>query len=284
MKMLITASNGQLGTDAASFFSKKYDVVPYRDVELDITDADKVNAALSQYRPDVVLNCAAITNVDGCESNEELADKVNAYGAEVLAKACAAAGAKLMHISTDYVFDGAGKRPYRETDPTCPVSAYGRSKLKGEKNIEKFCDNYAILRTAWLYGPHGNNFVKTMLRLGEERGEVAVVTDQVGNPTSTFELVRMLDAVITAGGQGIFHATCEGVCSWNEFAREIFKTAGMDVKVSDTTSDRLARRASRPAYSVLCKDRLAEVCGCRPADWHAALREYFDYQAGRITF
>jgi dTDP-4-dehydrorhamnose reductase len=254
-------------------------------VELDITDADKVNAALSQHRPDVVLNCAAITNVDGCESNEELADKVNAYGAEVLAKACAAAGAKLMHISTDYVFRRRGEKALQGDRPDLPGERLRPLEAQGRKKISK---NSAITTP---YSARRGSTARTAIisskrcsGSGRSGGEVAVVTDQVGNPTSTFELVRMLDAVITAGGQGIFHATCEGVCSWNEFAREIFKTAGMDVKVSDTTSDRLARRASRPAYSVLCKDRLAEVCGCRPADWHAALREYFDYQAGRITF
>lgn len=284
MRILIIAANGQLGTDAASYLSKRYDVVPYKDVELDITDEAKVKATFEKDKPDVVLNCAAITNVDGCEDNEALADKVNAYGAGVLAKAACRVDAKLVHISTDYVFDGTKRTPYVETDPTCPKNAYGRSKLKGEQNILNYCPSSAILRTAWLYGPHGNNFVKTMLKLGAQHTEVSVVTDQVGNPTSTFELVRMIEAVIKSGKTGIFHTTCEGICSWNEFAREIFRLAGMNVTVKDVDSTQLVRKASRPAYSVLSKNKIAAECGYRPADWKDALREYFDYTSGKTDF
>lgn len=284
MRILIIAANGQLGTDAASYFSKRCDVAAYKDVDLDITDEAKIKAAFAKEKPDFVLNCAAITNVDGCEDNEALADKVNAYGAEILAKEAAHVGAELVHISTDYVFDGTKRTPYVETDPTCPQNAYGRSKLKGERNILRCCPRSAILRTAWLYGPHGNNFVKTMLKLGETHPEVSVVTDQVGNPTSTFELVRMIEAVINSGKTGIFHTTCEGVCSWNEFARKIFKMAGMDVKVKDVDSTQFVRKASRPAYSVLSKDKIAAECGYRPADWEDALSEYFAYTAGKIDF
>ena len=284
MRILITACNGQLGTDAVSYFSKKAEVIPYKDVELDITDAAKVGAAVTDAKPDVVLNCAAITNVDGCESNRELAYRVNGFGAEVVAKAAAAAGAKLIHISTDYVFAGNGTAPYKETDPTDPQNVYGGSKLEGEQKAAAACPQTAILRTAWLYGPHGNNFVKTMLKLGQAHNEVSVVTDQVGNPTSTFELVRMIDAVIRSGKTGIFHATCEGICSWNEFAREIFRLAGMSVTVKNVTSQQFVRKAHRPSYSVLSKEKLWKECDYRPAAWQEALQEYFGYTAGKIDF
>jgi dTDP-4-dehydrorhamnose reductase len=279
MKILITAANGQLGTDASAFFAKRGDeVVAYKDVELDITDREKVMKAVAAAKPDVVLNCAAITNVDGCEKNEALADRVNADGAEIVALAAQAAGARLVHISTDYVFDGSGTAPYRETDPTCPNNAYGRSKLKGEERVLGACPASYILRTAWLYGPHGNNFVKTMLRLAKDNGSVQVVTDQVGNPTSTFELIRIIDAVLRAGKPGVYHATCSGVCSWNEFAREIFRLAGVKTEVVDVTSEQFVRPAKRPAYSNLSKEKLERECGYRPADWQDALKEYFAYR------
>lgn len=276
MKILITACNGQLGVDLTDFYSKNCEVAAYKDVNLDITDVDKVMSAVKKEKPDVIINTAAITNVDGCEANKALADKVNRDGAGVMARAAASCGARLVHISTDYVFDGSSKKAYTENDKPCPQSVYGSSKLAGELEVQKYEKSY-ILRTAWLYGPHGNNFVKTMLRLGKEKGEVSVVTDQIGNPTSTFELIRIIDTVLKRGESGIYHATCSGVCSWNEFAREIFRTAGMDVAVNDVTSEQFVRPAKRPAYSNLSKEKLFKTCGYRATDWHDALKEYFEY-------
>jgi dTDP-4-dehydrorhamnose reductase len=284
MKIMIIASNGQLGVDATAYFSQNNDVVACKDVDLDITDEKKVLSVVEETKPDVIINTAAITNVDGCETGEELAFKVNAAGAGIVAKAAEKCGAVLVHISTDYVFDGESKIPYKESDNTCPTSVYGKSKLAGEKWVKENGSRFFILRTAWLYGPNGNNFVKTMLRLGEEKGEVNVVTDQFGNPTSTFELIRIIDKLIQTDKYGIYHATCEGVCSWNEFARAIFREAGMAVKVGDVTSEQFVRPAKRPAYSNLSKDKLFDITGCRPADWQVALKEYFDYQAGKIDF
>lgn len=276
MKILVTAANGQLGTDVTGYFGKKCEVVALKDYELDITDGKKVMEAVSKARPDIIINTAAITNVDGCETNPALADKVNRDGAGVMARAADSAGARLVHISTDYVFDGSSENPYSETDAPCPQSVYGSSKLAGEREVMKYPKSY-ILRTAWLYGPNGNNFVKTMLRLGKEKGEAGVVTDQKGNPTSTFELIRIMDAVLKKGNFGIYHATCAGVCSWNEFAREIFRLAGMNVKVNDLTTAQFPRPAKRPAYSNLSKDKLLKECGYSATDWHDALKEYFDY-------
>lgn len=277
MKILVTACNGQLGVDVVDFFSKTCEVAAYKDVELDITDEQKVRDTVAKEKPDVIINAAAITNVDGCETTaRELAYKVNRDGAGVMARAAESCGARLVHISTDYVFDGSAHRAYSEEDTPCPQSVYGASKLDGETEVLKYGKSY-ILRTAWLFGPHGNNFVKTMLRLGAEKGEAGVVVDQVGNPTSTFELIRIIDAVLKKGNFGIYHATCNGVCSWNEFAREIFKMAGMEVKVNDLTTDQFPRPAKRPAYSDLSKDKLLKNCGYRASDWHDALKEYFDY-------
>ena len=284
MRIFITACNGQLGTDAVSYFSKKADVIAYKDIDLDITDYEKVSAAVKEAKPDIVINTAAITNVDGCETNEELANKVNSYGAGVVARAAAEAGSVLVHISTDYVFDGTNTTPYFETDKTCPKNVYGRSKLEGELEVEKYCKRSYTCRTAWLYGPHGNNFVKTMMKVGAEKGEVSVVTDQVGNPTSTFELIRMIDAIIKSEKYGIYNTTCEGICSWNTFAREIFRRSGINVKINDVSSDKFIRPASRPAYSALSKNKLFLNTGYRPAGWQAALNEYFDYIVGKIDF
>jgi dTDP-4-dehydrorhamnose reductase len=284
VRILITACNGQLGTDAVSYFSKKADVIAYKDSDLDITDEAKVSATVNDAKPDVILNAAAITNVDGCESNEELAYKVNAKGAGVVARAAADVGAALVHISTDYVFDGTNCVPYLESDPTCPRNVYGCSKLEGELEVQKYCKMSTICRTAWLYGPHGNNFVKTMMKIGAEKGGVSVVTDQVGNPTSTFELIRMIDALIQSKKYGIYNTTCEGICSWNVFAREIFKYAGLDVKVSDMTSEQLVRAASRPAYSGLSKEKLFAATSYKPTKWQEALHEYFDYLNGKVDF
>lgn len=284
MKILIIACNGQLGVDATSYFSLKHEVIACKDIDLDITDEQKVMKVVEEARPDVIINTAAITNVDGCEAGEELAFKVNAAGAGIVASAAEKFGAVLVHVSTDYVFDGASRNPYSESDPTCPINVYGKSKLAGEIWVKEKCSRYFIVRTAWLYGPHGNNFVKTMLKIGQEKGEVSVVNDQFGNPTSTFELVRIIDQLIQTDQYGIYHATCEGVCSWNEFARAIFADANMDVKVNDVTSEQFVRPAKRPAYSNLSKEELFEKVRYRPAVWQTALQEYFDYTAGKIDF
>jgi len=284
MRILITACNGQLGTDAVTYFSKENEVVAYKDIELDITDELMVTAAVRDSKPDLIINTAAITNVDGCEANEELAHNVNAHGAGVVAKAAENTNAVLAHISTDYVFDGTKTTPYIETDETCPKNVYGRSKLEGENKVLENCSRSFIFRTAWLYGPHGNNFVKTMLKIGSVKGEVDVVTDQTGNPTSTFELLRIIDSAIKSKNYGIYHATCEGACSWNTFAREIFRVAKLNVKVNNITSEKMLRPAFRPAFSVLSKQKLFECFGYRPASWQQALQEYFEYLNGTVSF
>ena len=226
-----------------------------------------------QVRPYAIINCAAYTAVDACEKEEDLAFRINAIGARNLSIAASETGAKLMHVSTDYVFDGKGTRPYRETDPTGPQGAYGRTKLAGEEFVKEFSDRHFILRTAWLYGD-GKNFVRTMLRLSETNEKVRVVNDQVGSPTSAKELAAAIDQLIFTENYGIFHATCEGSCSWAQFAEEIFKMAGKKTVVEAITTEEFGAKAPRPAYSILENYMLKLTTDYRFADWHDALDVY----------
>jgi dTDP-4-dehydrorhamnose reductase len=279
MRIFITAANGQLGTDACACFSKRHEVVAKSSKELDITDRESVMEAVLNAKPDVVLNTAAMTDVDGCEDNAKRAFEVNAAGTENVAGAAKLAGAAIVHISTDYVFDGEKSSAYSEEDPPNPVNVYGASKLEGERRAAAVNPEHFILRTAWLYGAHGRNFVKTMLMLGKEKGEVRVVADQCGNPTSTLELLRMIEAVTAGGKFGVYHASCGGACSRSDLARAVFRRAGLEVKVFDVTSDQFSRKARRPANTDLSKEKLFICCGFRPAGWEAALEEFFSRNA-----
>lgn len=270
--LLVTGAGGMLGTAVtAAARDAGYAVTARARRELDITDADAVGAALAAAEPAAVINCAAWTDVDGAEAAEEAALAVNGTGAGVLARAAAAAGVHLVHVSTDYVFDGHGTRPYVESDPVAPRSAYGRTKLAGEEAVAAASPAHAIVRTAWLYGAGGPNFVETMLRLGGERDEVSVVTDQVGSPTWTGHLAPVLVEIADRRQGGIQHATGSGACSWNEFAVEIFDRAGVDCRVLPTTTDRFPRPAPRPAYSVLGTERADHI---DLPDWQAGLGAY----------
>lgn len=283
-KILLTGALGQLGRaiqrvyqDEVEFI--KTDVVEAEGVSvLDITDADAVEKIVSDNQIDVIINCAAFTNVDGCETQEELAFNINANGPKNLAVSAKNNNAKLIHVSTDYIFAGDGKKPYVETDEPAPVSAYGRTKLAGEQFVQSCCDKYFILRTAWLYG-EGHNFVKTMLKLSDNHDEVSVVMDQLGTPTSALELARMIHALESTELYGIYHATCEGDTNWAAFAETIFKKAGKNTKVNYVTSAQYKemnpKSANRPAYSILenaaLKRRLPSFS---MAMWEDALDEY----------
>jgi dTDP-4-dehydrorhamnose reductase len=230
--------------------------------ELDITDADAVAAALERARPEAVINCAAWTDVDGAESNEQAAKAVNVDGAGVLARACAAIGTPMLHISTDYVFDGTAPvdgaghpRPYMESDPTGPKSVYGKTKLEGEQQVLAASRRHTVLRTAWLYGVDGKNFVATMLRLAGERDSVQVVTDQVGSPTWSGHLAPALLGLLERGAGGLVHLTGSGHVSWHGFTQEIFRQAELDCRVEPTTSEQFVRPAPRPAWSALESER-----------------------------
>ncbi len=276
MKVLVTGAKGQLGQDVMKLLARdNHEAIGTDRDDLDITNESDVFAFITEVKPDVILHCAAYTNVDAAESDADTAYKINALGTEYLAKAAKAAGSKMLYISTDYVFDGNGTKPYEVDNPTNePLGVYGKTKLAGEEMLKKYLDQYFIVRTAWVFGVGGNNFVKTMIRLGEERGEVGVVHDQVGSPTYTVDLANLMLELMQTDKYGTYHATNAGVCSWYEFAVEIFKQVGMDVKVNPLTSDQFPRPAKRPAYSVLSKKKLEEA-GLTPLrDWKEALAAY----------
>ena len=239
-----------------------HDVVALSRAELDITDADHVRRVIAAAEPRAVINCAAWTDVDAAETAEAAATAVNADGAGNVARAAAETGARIVHVSTDYVFDGERQHagdgtgePWVESDAVNPIGAYGRSKLAGEEQVAAAADDHVIVRAAWLYGAGGRNFVDTMLALGAERDEVSVVTDQVGSPTWTVHLAEGLVELAERGDVGILHATGGGACSWYELAVEVFDRAGLRCRVLPTTSDRFPRPARRPAYSVLGTER-----------------------------
>ena len=274
-KIIVTGSNGQLGRAVNLFFRDNKDIsFVNTDVgELDITNIDKVMELAREVQPYAIINCAAHTGVDACETEYDKAFKINAIGPRNLSIAARETGAKLMHISTDYVFDGKGTRPYVETDATNPQGAYGSTKLAGENFVKDFADRYFILRTAWLYGD-GKNFAKTMLRLSETNKKVRVVGDQFGSPTSASELTKAIHALLFTENYGVFHATCEGSCSWAEFAREVFRLAGKTTQVEAITTEEFGAPAPRPAYSVLENRMFKLTTDFMFADWHDAIAEY----------
>lgn len=274
-RYLITGGRGMLGSDLAAVLADR-DVTTLGRAELDVSNAFAVREAVEGY--DFVINTAAYTNVDEAETHEAEAAMVNAVGASNLAVATAEAGALLVHVSTDYVFDGTATTPYEEEAPTKPASAYGRTKADGERRaLDANPDGTFIVRTAWLYGEHGGNFAKTMLALGSARPEVGVVTDQIGQPTWTMDLARQIVALMDSDAPaGIYHGTSSGQASWFEFAREIFALGGLDPNnVKPTDSSAFVRPAPRPSYSVLGHDAWLEAGLAPMRDWREALREAF---------
>lgn len=284
-KILVTGCNGQLGRAIQKEYKGEVefvltDVVDGEGyVSLDITSIDQVMDLVKKEKPDVIINCAAHTNVDKCEEQWDLAFRINAVGPRNLAIAAKAVDAKLVHVSTDYVFPGTSPEALKEIDPVGPKSAYGRTKLEGENFVKQFGDKYFILRTAWLYGD-GHNFVKTMLKLSETHDELSVVCDQIGSPTSAKELARMIHYLEPTDNYGIFHATCEGQTSWADFTEEIFRLAGKKVKVNHVTSAQYKEMnpasADRPAYSVLENYMIKQTSDFMMADWHDAIKEYME--------
>ena len=271
-KVLIVGAKGMLGWDVTnrmrshqtngpgSLGSLKVRAIDIG--ELDITDADAVQSFVKREEPDLIINCAAYTDVDGCESHRELAFAVNASGPGHLAQAANAVGAHLLHISTDFVFDGNRRQPYVETDAPNPLSVYGKSKLEGERQVADTAGDYLIVRTAWLYGEHGNNFVQQMLKLAHERAELRVVDDQWGSA-----IWKLLEV----GATGLFHAAGGGACSRYEFAREIVKQAGLETRISAARSAEFPRPARRPAWSVLDHGKLRAVTGYQLPHWRDSL-------------
>ena len=267
----MVGANGMLGRDLLALLGERGQGVDID--EIDISSPESVLKVIGDLKPEVVVNCAAYTDVDGCESNIETAMAVNGEGVAYLAMACRDLGALLVQVSTDYVFDGGKGTPYVEDDAPCPLSVYGESKLAGEMNAA-FYPEHLIVRTQWLYGLHGKNFVETMLRLGAEKDELAVVDDQIGSPTWTVDLAQAIIALIDSGCRGTYHAANSEYCSWNGFASAIFEEAGLNVSVKPMTTTELNRPARRPLYSTLECSKLTGDTGFRPQAWRVALREY----------
>jgi dTDP-4-dehydrorhamnose reductase len=252
MRLLVTGAAGMLGRDVVAAAGEAgHEAVALARADLDITDAAAVNAAVASARPDAILNCAAWTDVDGAEAAEAQATAINGAGAGHVAQAASAAGALLVHVSSDYVFDGTASEPYREDAPTAPQGAYGRSKLAGEHAVTAAGGRSAIVRSSWLFGPHGKNFVDTMRRLGAERDELAVVDDQVGCPTYTGHLAPALVRIAERGSTGVMHVAGSGRCSWFDFAVATFEETGIACQVRRQSTADLGRPAPRPAFSAL---------------------------------
>ncbi len=278
MRILITGANGQLGLEIQAQLKQQageHIVIPTDYMTLDITDLSQIKAKLLSEKPDVVINCAAHTAVDKCEEDIENAYKINALGPKNLAIVCDEIGAKLVQVSTDYVFRGDVPGARREDDVTGPQSIYGTSKLLGEEYVKTFCKKHFIIRTAWLYG-EGNNFVRTMLKLAETNKELNVVGDQFGSPTSTVDLAKAIIDLIQTEYYGTFHGTCEGECSWYDFACKIFEFKGIDIKVNKVTSEQFVRPAKRPKFSVL-DNFMLKLYGLNTfRQWEEALKEYLE--------
>lgn len=291
MKILVTGSNGQLGNELRrciesmtaeigpipeDYAGAQVDYVDRDD--LDITSAEEVASFVDGAGYDLVVNCAAFTNVDGCEADEDAAYAVNATGAENLARAAQRNGAKLVHVSTDYVFPGNEPGERVEGDPTGPISAYGRTKLAGEEAVRRACERAFIVRTAWLYGYVGKNFVKTMRRLGQSHDSITVVDDQLGNPTSANDLAYEILKLALTDSYGVYHCTNNGTCSWCDFAKAIMAGSGIDCEVVPVTSvqykEANPQSADRPAFSSLRNKHLEDTIGDEMRPWQDALDEY----------
>lgn len=276
MKILITGSNGQLGHDLMNEFDKRgVEYIGVDVAEMDITDAKACRQVITEAKPDAVIHCAAYTAVDAAEDNVELCRKINAEGTKNIAEVCRDLDVKLMYISTDYVFNGEGVRPWEPDDHREPLNIYGLTKYEGEVYIERLVKKYFTVRIAWVFGVNGKNFIKTMLRLGKEKGAVSVVNDQIGSPTYTYDLARLLADMIETEEYGRYHATNEGLCSWYEFACEIFRQAGMDnVRVTPVDSSQFPARAKRPKNSRMDQSKLVEKGFTPLPAWQDALKRY----------
>ena len=285
--VLVTGAKGQLGgvlqqitegMDGFSFYFTDVDT-------LDICDRSQVDDFVGRHKPDTIVNCAAYTAVDRAEEEPDVCARVNRDAVRSIGEAAASAGARVIHVSTDYVFDGRGTRPYGETDATCPVSVYGTTKLAGEQALMAACKDAVVLRTAWLYSATGTNFVKTMLRLGAGRATVGVVADQYGTPTCADDLAAAIKAILTADRftPGIYHYTNEGVCTWYDFALKIMELAGLQCQVVPLATSEYPTRAARPPYSVLDKTKIRETYALHIPAWEESLQEFFLKNSCRLV-
>ena len=275
MKVLVTGTKGQLGYDVVNALEKRGHTAVAVDIEeMDITDAVSVERVITEAEVEAVIHCAAYTAVDAAEDNVEICRRVNAEGTENIAKVCKKLDLKMIYISTDYVFDGEGERPWEPDDERHPLNVYGQTKYEGELAVEKYLEKYFIVRIAWVFGVNGKNFIKTMLKLSETHEELNVVDDQVGSPTYTYDLAVLLVDMVESDKYGRYHATNEGLCTWYEFAKEIFRQAGVEVKVNPVTSDMFPAKAKRPKNSRMSKEKLDANGFHRLPTWQDALERY----------
>lgn len=277
MKVLVTGVKGQLGYDVVNELTKRdIEAIGVDIDEMDITDAKSVDKVIKEANPDAVIHCAAYTAVDAAEDNVEICRKVNKDGTQNIANVCKELDIKMIYISTDYVFDGEGTRPWEPDDKQTPLNVYGQTKYEGELAVLNTLEKYFIVRIAWVFGLNGKNFIKTMLNLSKTRNELSVVNDQFGSPTYTYDLARLLVDMVLTEKYGIYHATNEGIITWYDFAVEIFKTAGVEMKVNPVSSDEYPAKAKRPSNSRMSKDKLEENGFLRLPTWQDALKRYID--------
>lgn len=278
LRVFITGSRGMLAHDLMPILKKGHEVIAPPEEEFDITRRDLVSELIKETSPDIVINCAAYTQVDKAEEERARAFLVNGTGVQNLALACSDSNIPLCHISTDYVFDGRKYMPYTPFDNTNPINVYGESKLAGEKYMQWIMREFYIIRTSWLYGKAGNNFVSTILRLAKEKPEIKIVVDQTGSPTSTITLSNSVERLITTGAYGIYHLTdrTDGGISWFDFAKEIIRLSGLSTKIVPITTDEFPRPAKRPGYSVLDTGFFSAATGFYPAYWTDSLKEHLN--------
>jgi dTDP-4-dehydrorhamnose reductase len=273
MRVLVLGHNGMLGTDVMKVFDG-HDLHGMSIEDVDITDFSDLKKKTGEINPDIMINCAAYTDVDGCETNTDTAFNVNAEGVKNIAGICSEAGIKLVHLSTDYVFDGNKETPYDEDDKTLPLSVYGASKLKGEEYLKGILDDHLILRVEWLFGRAGKNFVATMIRLSEEKDKLTVVNDQFGSPTYTYDVAKILNVMVDKNLSGTYHVSNRGFTSWYGFAKKIFELIKKPVIVEEISSSEFMRPAKRPSNSVFDLRKLEEATELKMPSWEDALTRY----------
>jgi len=283
MKILLLGHKGMLGSDLLTQMRLHHDVVGMDQEEIDITSAADCAKAIEDTAPQIIINAAAYTNVDGCETAKEECFAVNAEAVKNIAEACRNKNIRIVHFSTDYVFNGSGSAPYKEDDDCDPVNMYGASKLAGEHYLQTLAQNYIIIRTAWLYGANGKNFVRTILEKAKTTPRLTVVDDQLGSPTHTKDLAAAVERLIEKNAQGIFHVTNRGSCSWYQFAVKILQEAGIEnVEVSPIKSDQLVRSAKRPANSVMSMQKFIFTTGKAMQPWQLGLQDYMESVKTRL--
>ena len=272
-----------LGSDLLTQMSLHHEVIGMDKEEIDITSADDCAKAVEETKPQIIINAAAYTNVDSCETEKEKCFAVNAEAVKNIATACRNTNIRIVHFSTDYVFNGSGSSPYKEDEKCDPINIYGASKLAGEKYLQALAQNYILIRTAWLYGANGKNFVRAILEKAKTTPRLTVVDDQLGSPTHTKDLAAAVDHLIEKNAQGIFHVTNRGSCSWYQFAVKILKESGIDdVEVSPIKSDQLQRAAKRPAYSVMSMQKFIATTGKAMQPWQLGLKDYLESVKSRL--